>query len=279
MPLIESLREHYKLVDLLTAFGIPRSSYAYRDQKSRRIDLEKEKLKAKVISIYQASRGSAGARRISKALKQQGESVGRTKAGTLLKTVGLASKQPTKPKRVRNYSAEATIAPNRLDRQFDVQYSNRYWCGDITHVWAGEQWLYLAVVMDLCKRRIVGWACSKKTNTTLTIKALRQAYESRGLPKQVTFHSDQGCQYTSQIFRDCLSSYQMLQSLSRRGNCWDNAPMERFFRSYKSEWMPEYGYMNFNQAQKDITDYIRYYNYERGHSYNQYLAPALAEAV
>jgi len=277
--LINDLRAHYRLNELLSAFDVARSSYSYRCQKARRINVDKERLKAKVIAIYQASRGSAGARRISRTLKRQGESVGRRQAGSLMKEVQLVSKQPTRRRRYLKPKRESDIAPNRLNQAFDVGLPNIYWCGDITHVWVGESWLYFAVVMDLCKRRIIGWACSDHPNTELTLKALRMAYESRGLPKGVTFHSDQGCQYTSHLFRKQLALYRIDQSMSRRGNCWDNAPMERFFRSYKSEWVPEYGYTHFESGQRDIADYIRYYNYERGHSYNQYMAPALAEAA
>jgi len=277
--LINDFRAHYRLTELLSAFEVARSSYSYRCQKAQRINVEKERLKAKVIAIYQASRGSAGARRISRTLKQQGEVVGRRQAGSLMKAAQLVSKQPSRRKRYPKPSAESHVAPNRLNQAFDIALPNIYWCGDITHIWAGDRWLYCAVVMDLCKRRVIGWACSKQPNTELTLKALRMAYESRGLPKGVTFHSDQGCQYTSHLFRDRLALYGIQQSMSRRGNCWDNAPMERFFRSYKSEWMPDYGYTSFESAQQDIADYVRYYNYERGHSYNQYVAPALAEAA
>ncbi len=276
---MNELRAHYKLGELVSAFGVARSSYSYRCQKIRKVDHEKERLKAKVIAIHQRSRGAVGARRVSKTLKQQGEPVGRDKASRLMKAANVVSKLPKRRKRPKKAANESTIAPNLLKREFTVELPNVYWCGDITHVWAGDQWLYLAVVMDLCKRRIIGWACSTEPKTSVVIRALRLAYESRGLPKGLTFHSDQGCQYTSQVFRDQLRTYQMTQSMSRRGNCWDNSPVERFFRTFKSEWMPEYGYLNVDQAQQDIAEFMRYYNYERGHSYNDYLAPALAEAA
>lgn len=276
--MIDELRAHYKLCQLLSAFNVPRSSYHYRCQRDHRVNREKERLKAKVIAIHRASRGAVGARRISHALKQQGESVGRAQASSLMKAANVVSKLPKKSKRPQSAS-DAAIAPNPLNQQFDIDLPNIYWCGDITHVWAGDRWLYLAVVMDLCKRRMIGWACSNQLSSLLVISALRLAYESRGLPKGVIFHSDQGSQYTSQAFRDQLSLYRIEQSMSRRGNCLDNSPVERFFRSFKSEWMPEYGYLSFEQAQSDIARYMQYYNYERGHSYNRYVAPALAEAA
>jgi len=132
--------------------------------------------------------------------------------------------------------------------------------------------------MDLFKRKIVGWACSDSPDSNLTCAALRMAYESRGRPKNVIFHSDQGCHYTSQQFSQTLWVYRIKQSMSRRGNCWDNAPMERFFRSFKTEWMPKACYSSIKEAEKDTLDYIlTHYNSRRGHSYNNYLSPNEAE--
>ena len=195
-----------------------------------------------------------------------------------MKEAGIVSKQQ-KRHRYRIAEHESVIAPNHLARKFNVGKANEVWCGDVTYVWSGNSWLYLAVVMDLYKRKIIGWSCSLSPDSELTISALRMAYESRGRPSKVMFHSDQGCHYTSKSFRQQLWRYQIKQSMSRRGNCWDNAPMERFFRSFKSEWMPKEFYETYSQAEKDIASYIQYYNYRRGHSYNNYLAPAIAEAA
>ena len=240
---------------------------------------ERDRLKAMVTKIHDDSRGAAGARTISGELRQKNEAVGRYKATSLMKEIGLFSKQPHKH-RYKIAEDESKIAPNLLQREFVVNTPNKVWCGDVTYIWAGTQWMYLAVVMDLFKRRIVGWACSNSPNTNLTCAALRMAYESRGRPKGVMFHSDQGCHYNSLQYRQMLWKFQIEQSMSRRGNCWDNAVMERFFRSLKMEWMPKYGYRSMNEAVIDTTDYIhRHYNSARGHSYNNYLSPIAAEAV
>ena len=143
-----------------------------------------------------------------------------------------------------------------LDRQFSPSEPNKLWCGDVTYIWSGSRWLYLAVVIDLYGRRVIGWACSKSPDSELTKRALRMAFESRGKPKGVLFHSDQGCHYTSQSYRRQLWRYRISQSLSRRGNCWDNAPMERFFRSFKTEWMSKSGYASYQEAEESITSYI-----------------------
>ena len=123
----------------------------------------------------------------------------------------------------------------------------------------------------------MGWACSTKPDSALTAQALKLAYAARGKPKDLMFHSDQGCHYTSQAFQRQLAQYEIKQSMSRRGNCWDNAPMERCFRSFKSEWMPKTYYSSYQQAETDIMQYIKYYNTIRPHSYNGYLSPIQAE--
>jgi putative transposase len=262
---------------LLTAFNVHRSSYRYRQQHRGKVDAERVRLTAKVVAIHAASRGAAGARTISGQLLQEGETVGRYKAARLMKEAKITSKQPSH--KYKKATQESMIAENHLAREFSVMQANTVWCGDVTYIWSGQQWLYLAVVLDLYKRKIIGWACSTSPDSQLTIQALRMAYESRGCPKHVMFHSDQGCHYSSKAFRQQLCRYQIKQSMSRRGNCWDNAPMERFFRSYKTEWMPKNGYDTFACAEQDVAAYIRYYNYERGHSYNNYLSPVAAEAA
>ena len=276
MLIIDQLREHYLQQELLSVFGIARSTYQYHRRRVVRECPEERQLQQKVMEIYNASRGSAGSRTISGMLKQRGESIGRYKARSLMKTLGLVSKQQRKHHyHVANQAS--VVAANHLAREFTVERPNQVWCGDVTYVWIGTTWLYLAIVIDLYKRRVVGWACSDSPDSELTAKALQMAYEARGRPHGIMFHSDQGCHYTSQHFRQQLWRYQIKQSMSRRGNCWDNSPMERFFRSYKTEWMPSMGYDSYQQADIDIASYIRYYNYQRGHSYNQYLSPAAAE--
>lgn len=180
--------------------------------------------------------------------------------------------------RYKRVTKEHPVAPNLLDRQFSVERPNQVWCGDITYIWTGQRWAYLAVVLDLFARKPVGWAFSLNPDSDLTGKALTMAYELRGKPEGLLFHSDQGCQYSSLKFRRLLWRYQIKQSMSRRGNCWDNAPMERFFRSLKHEWVPETGYGSFSEAKHAITDYIvGYYSQQRPHQYNGMTPPNLAE--
>lgn len=187
-------------------------------------------------------------------MREDGYRIGRFKVRSLMRDLGLLSKQPAR--HAYTATVERLDIPNHLNREFAVQAPKQAWCGDITYIWAQGRWCYLAVVLDLFGRRVVGWALSSHPNAELIIRALDMAYEQRGRPQNVMFHSDQGSQYVSRTFRQRLWRYRMRQSMSRRGNCWDNAPMERLFRSLKLEWIPNTGYTTFNEAQRDINYYL-----------------------
>jgi putative transposase len=260
----------------VNAFDVPRSTYASYRQRRLTVDVERTRLQARVETIHRASRGSAGARTICGMLNQSGESIGIFKVRRLMSEKKLVSKQPG-PKRFKSANQPSDIAPNTLNREFTSKSPNHAWCGDVTYLWSGTQWLYLALIIDLFSRRIIGWGISGSPDTALTKKALTTAYYSRGKPKHVLFHSDQGCHYTSYEYQESLAGFKMTQSLSRRGNCWDNAPMERVFRTLKTEWVPDIGYESVEHAKTDVFAFIRYYNFMRGHSYNNYATPVEIE--
>jgi putative transposase len=273
------LREHETVAIICSALEIPKSSYYDYLKRRDRIDAERIFLRAKVRELHSDSRGSAGKRTISNQMRAEGIKIGRYKVRNLMKAMNLVSSQPG-PHAYRNAKVEHPTVPNLLNRQFDVAAPNQVWCGDITFIWVNGRWHYLAVVIDLYARRVVGWSLSTRPDTSLVLKALDMAYETRGKPSGVMFHSDQGCQYSSQKFRQRLWRYRMTQSMSRRGNCWDNSPMERLFRSYKSEWMPTMGYQSYVQAQQDIRFYLMdRYNWQRPHQYNNGISPANAEII
>ena len=258
-------------------FEINRSCYYNYQENRKRVDIERMLLKTKVNQAFKISRSSAGSRTIKTMLNDQGIEIGRFKVGRLMAEIGLICKQPG-PHAYKQATVERLDVPNVLNRQFDVKRPNQVWCGDITYIWTGTRWSYLAVVLDLFARRVVGWAMSNRPDADLTIKALEHAYEQRGKPEEVLFHSDQGSQYSSLRFRQRLWRYRFNQSMSRRGNCWDNAPMERLFRSLKTEWMPSMGYRSIVEAGKDIGEYLMsYYNWHRPHTTNGGTAPAVAE--
>lgn len=258
-------------------FGIHRSSYrAWRD-RSRVVSPEELLLREQIQVVHELSNGSAGARAIATMVTMAGQPLSRYRAGRRMKLLGLQSNQPPTHQYKKADQPHVSI-PNRLDRKFDVAAPNKVWTGDITYIWSGKRWVYLAVVLDLFARKPVGWAMSLTADSALTTRALTMAYESRGNPSGVMFHSDQGCQYTSLAFRQQVWRYRMTQSMSRRGNCWDNSPMERFFRSLKSEWIPTIGYASLEDAKSRITDYILgYYSRFRPHTHNNGLTPVMKE--
>ena len=260
-----------------SVFDVARSSFY--DYKNRRntIDANEVELRAQLNACFKLSRGSAGSRTLLAMLADLDIDVGLFKVRRLMRDMQLVSKQPG-PHAYKVAVSERPEIPNQLNREFDVHSPNQVWCGDITYIWTGQKWSYLAVVIDLYARRAIGWAMSEKPDTALTIKALDRAYEQRGKPRGVMFHSDQGSQYSSTKFRQRLWRYQITQSMSRRGNCWDNSPMERVFRSLKTEWVPSTGYNSFKEAEQDISFYLmNYYNWSRPHSHNDMKAPAVAE--
>ncbi|WBJ95874.1 IS3 family transposase [Shewanella sp. MTB7] len=277
--IVENIKQSYPVKEVCDVLGIHRSSYRYWHSKSKQVSLSDIKLQSEVKIAHKESGGSAGARTISSILAQRGILLSRYKSDKMMRKLNLVSCQ-VKAHRYKKATNEHLEIPNTLNRQFAVTEPNQVWCGDVTYVWAGNQWLYLAVVIDLFSRKVIGWATSKSPDTGLTEKALSMELAVRKQPKGVMYHSDQGCHYTSKQFRQLLWRYQIEQSMSRRGNCWDNAPMERFFRSFKTEWMPRAGYPSFYDGKKAISHYIvRYYNQVRPHQYNGGLTPVESERL
>ena len=275
--LVDSIKGSHTTTFACEVFGVNRSSYKYWAKRSHQLSREQVELHSKIKLAFDESNQSAGARTIAAIVTARGINLSRYRASRLMKTLGLVSCQLPSHK-YKKASQVHVNAPNKLDRQFCVLEPNKVWCGDVTYIWSGRRWAYLAVVLDLFARKPIGWAMSLSPDSKLTCQALSMAFESRGRPKAVTFHSDQGSHYTSHKFRQQLWRYQIDQSMSRRGNCWDNAPMERFFRSLKTEWVPRLGYRTFAEAKESITDYIiGYYSQVRPHKHNNGLSPNVAE--
>ncbi|MBB8160194.1 IS3 family transposase [Escherichia coli] len=275
--IVARLSDSHSVVSLCSALEIHRSSYRYWRKRRDTVNPARVRLCSEIRRAWNQSRGSAGARTLAEMLTQNGVPMSRYRAGRLMKYLNLSSCQPGKHQ-YKNARQEHTGLPNLLERQFAVPEPDRVWCGDITYIWAGNRWCYLAVVMDLFARRVIGWSLSANADTALISSALRMAYEVRGQPRDVMFHSDQGSQYTGLKYQQLLWRYRIKQSVSRRGNCWDNRPMERFFRSLKTEWVPTNGYAGKDEARQQINDYIlNYYNSVRPHHYNGGLTPEESE--
>lgn len=271
------MQESHSINFLCELFRINRSSYQYWVLNRHRIYPEKVRDDAKVNEIFKLSKGSAGARTIAQIATTDGYPLTRYRAEKAMNRLGLVSCQPPKPNH-KPAKKEHLQIKNKLNREFSPIKPNQVWCGDVTYIWTGTEFMYLACVLDLYSRKIVGFSMSNSPDSELTKQALNNAFEMRGRPKNVMFHSDQGCHYTSKDFQQLIWRLQMNQSMSRRGNCWDNAPMERFFRSLKTENMKKKGYKNEYIAKESIRNYIhKYYNSIRPHSHNIGLSPNAKE--
>ncbi len=265
-------------VKLCELFGVARSSH-YLAKKPKMPSLKQINLTLWVKQASDQSKGSAGARTLSAIVSQQHNvKLTRYKASKIMAQQGLVSRQLIRH-RYSKTDKEHAICDNLLKRAFSPTAPNQVWTGDVTYIRTQSGFCYLAVVIDLFSRNIVGFAMSDSPDSKLTIQALNMAYTVRLEPANVLFHSDQGTHYTSRAFADAIAQCKgMKHSMSRRGNCWDNAPTERFFRSFKTEWMPRKGYDDLACARVDVASYIiGYYSQVRPHSFNDYLTPVEKE--
>ena len=228
---------------------------------------------AQAQTIFNQSRGSYGSRRIMHKLNAEGHRVGRYRVRSLMRRLGLKARVPRRYKLTTDSRHQFPVAQNVINRNFIVSSPNAVWAADISYVWTWEGWLYLAVVMDLYSRQIVGWAMDKRMRKDLVLDALSMAYFRRRPVHGLIHHSDRGSQYACHEYQKQLERYGMIASMSRKGDCWDNAPMERFFRSLKSERLSPLRFTTRQAARLEILDYIGFYNADRLHSSNGYLSP------
>ena len=232
------------------------------------------KLLLSIRQIHLESNGVYGARKIYRELLSQGEDVGRHRVARLMRADGLKGCPKRRFRSRPNDAPSHPVAPNVLNQDFQADKRNQRWASDITQLWTKQGWLYLAVVMDLYSRRIVGWAMDRRVGRHLVIEALTMALGYRQPQGTLLHHSDRGPQYTSDDFRDVLKAHGIECSMSARGHCFDNAPLESFFSLLKRERARRRTYKTREDAKADIFDYIeRFYNRTRSHSYLGYLSP------
>lgn len=254
--------------------------YCWRNRGKSSRQQEYERLIPLVKESHRQSRGTYGARRIADDLVAQGESCGRTKAATLMDLAGVQAKQNKKFKVTTDSKHNLPVAPNLLDRQFEVKEPDSVYVSDITYIWTAEGWLYLAVILDLFSRRVVGWSLQKRMTKKLVMDALLMAIWRRRPAPGLIFHSDRGSQYCSLDFKRLLKRHKMLSSMSRKGDCWDNAVAESFFGTLKTEQIFFTDYRSRETARRDIVDYIEmFYNSKRRHSYLGNLSPKQYEEM
>lgn len=255
----------------------PRSSYYAWQQRQGVIDHALLGQVAQVRQIHHAHRGSYGSRRMAAELGRQGLQVGRHRARTLMRRAGVQARQVRRHK-YQHLGPEALTVANVLARQFKPTAINQVWAGDITYIPTRQGWLYLAIVVDLYARRIVGWAHSHHADAWLAVGALRKAWAERKPAAGLLFHSDQGRQYTSHALAEQLRDRGIIQSMSRKGNCWDNAVVERVFASLKTEWL-EKTYSTRMEAAQEVDQFVDWYNHRRLHTANGLIPPAHREAL
>jgi len=252
--------------------------YEWAQHRPNDTKIEDENLKSRIRVEFEKSRATYGTRRLKKALENQSQTVSRRRIGRLMGELNLRCKTQKKFKATTNSKHDLPIAENILQREFDVKEPNRVYVGDITYIWTRDGWLYLAVVIDLFSRKIVGWSMAERMQATLVNDALMMAVWARKPAKGLVWHTDRGSQYASNSHRTLLAQHGIVQSMSRKGNCWDNAVSESFFHTLKTELVHHENYQSRDDATKSVFEYIEvFYNRQRFHSKNGYLSPVAFE--
>ncbi len=271
----------FPILVMCKVLSVSRSGYyAWRKNPESKQKQANATLREKIRSIHRDSGESYGSPRVYKALKEQGETCSKNRVARLMREDGLKAKTKRRFKATTNSKHNFPVAPNLLNRNFSPEAPNQVYAGDITYIWTTEGWLYLAVVLDLFSRSVVGWAMDKRMTRQLVMDALTMAVQRRRPPSGTIFHSDRGSQYASGDYQSLLTKYGMRCSMSRKGDCWDNAPVESFFGSLKQELVFHQKYPTRFHARQSIFDYIeRFYNRRRLHSTLGYKSPADYEAT
>lgn len=237
--------------------------------------VQDQALKQEIQSIHTSSRNTYGSPRIVMELRKSGARHGRNRVARLMKQEGLCGRQKARYRvQTTDSNHDQPIAPNRLAGASKTTAPNQIWVADITYIQTGQNWLFVAAIMDLYSRKIVGWAMGERIDTALILKALFMALLHRQPPASLLFHSDRGVQYASSDYRKALARAGLVASMSRKGNCYDNAAMESFWSTLKLELIYRREFQTRAQAQSEIFDYIEvFYNRQRSHSALNYLSP------
>lgn len=248
--------------------------YAWNSRCLSKTAQENTKLLTHIKLIFEQNGKEYGSPRIYDELKDQGFGCGKHRVARLMRVNGIKAIQAKKYKAVSYAKHDYPIAENLLDRKFTVSEANLVWCSDITYIWTRSGWVYLAAVLDLYSRRIVGWSVSRRIDSELAINALMRAINTRQLNSDIIHHSDRGVQYASHAYQGVLKEHGFCISMSRKGNCYDNAVMESFFKTFKISVVYRYNFDCLEQVERAVFNYIEcYYNCRRKHSFLGYLTP------
>jgi putative transposase len=271
---IRAHQEEFAIRNLCHMLKIQRSGYyAWLQQPKSARQKDDERIMGLIKQFWLESGCVYGYRKIHKDLRELGETCGKNRVARLMKLAGLKAQVGYKKPQYKNGKV-AVLAENRLNQDFDVIKPNHVWVTDITYIRTFEGWLFLAVVIDLFSRQVVGWSMQPKMQVDLALNALLMAVWRRKPKNEVLIHSDQGSQYTSSDWQSFLKSHNLVCSMSRRGNCYDNAVAESFFQLLKRERIRRKTYKDREEAKRDIFNYIEmFYNPIRRHGYNDDLSP------
>jgi len=266
---------------LCEMLGVSRSGYYdWLDRKPSKRALENDRLLQKIKILHVTHKQRYGSPRMHAALEKQAEKVSKGRVERLMSKHNIVAIRSKRHKRVYRQREQQQPAPNVLAREFSAEKPNCKWVSDITFIPTREGYLYLAIILDIYSRAIAGWAMSHRINGQLVLDALDMAISHRGSPQGVLVHSDQGSQYTAEVYREKLNQHKMICSMSRKGECHDNAVAESFFHTLKEELVHDENYATRQEARQSIFKYIElYYNRQRLHSFIGYEAPLEYERI
>ena len=278
---IDTYRSEFAVERMCRALKVSKSGYyAWRIRPQSKRACENDKLDHHIKTTYRKNKGIYGSPRITRALNRQNIACSENRVARRMRINGIIAKTKKRFKITTKSKHNHPVAKNLLGQNFQVQRPNQVWASDITYIWTREGWMYLAVILDLFGRHIVGWAMDNHLGQKLVLNALKQAIGRRRPPKGVIFHSDQGVQYACQAFRNLLQQHKFIQSMSGKGNCYDNAVVESFFHTIKTELIYFENYSTREDAKKSIFEYIEiYYNRDRLHSTLNYCSPVQFEQM
>ena len=272
---ISAYRETFKVGRMCSLLNVSRSGYYMwlRRPESRR-SRENRALENKIRLLHAASHGIYGAPKIHQDLVDDGVRCGKNRVARIMRKAGIRSRAKKKFKATTNSKHNLPVAPNILNQDFTVDAPDRAWVADITYIATKQGWLYLAVLVDLFNRKVIGWSASPTMTRALAIDALQMALDQRTPNQGLVHHSDRGSQYASADYQKLLSKHDIACSMSRKGNCYDNAVAESFFHLLKTEWVNHHKYLTRSEAISSLFYYIEiFYNRKRRHSALNYLTP------
>jgi putative transposase len=274
--LVNAEKAHYPIAVLCEALDVSRSGfYAWARRLPSARSKADARLTVEIVATHEKSRKRYGSPRVHRALRRKGVRVGEKRVARLMRRNGLVARQKRHFRRTTDSNHTNPVAPNVVARDFEPSAPNHVWAGDVTYIATGEGWSYLAVLLDLYSRRVVGWAMSATNDTDLALAALQRAVRGRHLvPPGLVHHTDRGSPYASSDYRAALIEHAMVASMSRTGDCWDNACAETFFATLRAELVDDECYSTRCDAERSIGEYIEgFYNVERLHSHLDYVSP------